>query len=110
MSRKILASGERWKKFQRGVLRGDANYGLTQQQRTVLMESSDTEFDVRVAMPSGLYEIKAQETRDEATARQLQEIGLIEIMGARKGAEPTSIIWKFTPEGIALAHRFLKEE
>jgi hypothetical protein len=75
-------SRTRWAKFLLTVDREAENSGLNQAQLSVLMHSDDTRFEGLIISPSGERNpYKLQRTPNVAIAKQLEEIGLIRIVG-----------------------------
>ena len=105
MAQRVLSAEERWRAHVRQVRqtkRDDPNEGLSDRQLDVLLKSEDSQHQVRLSLPSGLWQYPAQRTQDRESAEFLQAVGLIHIL---KVPEADGTYFGFTPLGVALAQR-----
>lgn len=111
-------SRARWAKFLLTVEREAENSGLNQAQLGVLMQSDDTRYEGLIISPSGERNpYKLQRTPNVAIAKQLEDIGLIRIVGYEGATlfggqgqplNPKTCIFAFTFLGVAIGQSINK--
>jgi hypothetical protein len=104
-----LSNEEKWIAFQRTVSEDEPHYGLDSEQLAIFMQSEDTHHMTSTRMPAGVFDYSAQATPMESKSviAQLMGFGLLEVFATDR--DDSRLIWKYTPQGIALSQLLQKE-